>query len=155
MFRTAVTALAGVAMLASAAMAQDYRLNPIYGTVSLRGGFSPDPYIINLQSGGANNAAQTIGGSCVGYVATAPDYRLHFQPGSLPLIISVNSSSDTTLVINGPDGRWYRNDDGGQGLNPSIRWNNPMAGQYDIWVGTFASSRNASAQLNISELYSQ
>lgn len=155
MLRTAATAVIGVAMLAAAGMAQDYRLNPIYGTVSLRGGFTPDPYVINLQSGGQNNAAYTIGGSCVGYVATAPDVRLHFQPGSLPLIISVNSGADTTLVINGPDGRWYCNDDGGQGLNPSIRWNNPMPGQYDIWVGTYASSGNANAQLHISELYSQ
>jgi hypothetical protein len=155
MLRIAATAFMGVAMLASAAMAQDYRLNPIYGTVSLRGGFTPDPYVINLLSGGQNNAAQTLGGSCVGFVATAPDVRLHFQSGSLPLIISVASNSDTTLVINGPDGRWYCNDDGGQGLNPSIRWNSPMSGQYDIWIGTFGSGRNANAQLHISELYSQ
>ncbi|GGG94212.1 MAG TPA: peptidase S1 [Oceanicaulis sp.] len=155
MLRTVATAAIGVAMLAAAGMAQDYRLNPIYGTVSLRGGFTPDPYVINLQSGGQNNASQTLGGSCRGYVATAPDVRLNFQAGSLPLIISVNSGTDTTLVINGPDGRWYCNDDGGNGLNPSLRWNSPMSGQYDIWVGTYASARNANAQLHISELYSQ
>lgn len=155
MLRTAAAAILGVAVLASASMAQDYRLNPIYQTVSLRGGFTPDPYVINLQSGGQNDASRTLGGSCRGWVATAPDVRLHFQAGSLPLIISANSSSDTTLVINGPDGRWYCNDDGGNGLNPSIRWNSPMSGQYDIWIGTYGSSRNANAQLHISELYSQ
>jgi len=155
MLRTAATAFIGVAILASAALAQDYRLNPIYQNISLSGGFTPDPYVINLQSGGVNNTAQTLGGSCRGYVATAPDVRLNFRAGSLPLIISVNSGSDTTLVINGPDGRWYCNDDGGNGLNPSVRWNSPMSGQYDIWVGTYGSSGNANAQLHISELYSQ
>lgn len=155
MLRTVATAALGLAVLAGAAAAQNYSLNPLYGTVNLSGGFAPDPYVINVQSGGTINAAQTLGGSCVGYVANAPDVRLNFAAGSLPLIISVNSSADTTLVINAPDGSWYCNDDGGNGLNPSIRWNAPMSGQYDIWIGTYASAANANAQLHISELYSQ
>ncbi|MCC5980855.1 MAG: peptidase S1 [Oceanicaulis sp.] len=155
MLRTAATAILGVAILAAGASAQNYSLNPLYGTVNLSGGFAPDPYVINVQSGGTINAAQTLGGACVGYIADAPDVRLNFSAGSLPLIISVNSSADTTLVINAPDGRWYCDDDGGNGLNPSIRWGSPMSGQYDIWIGTWGSASNASAQLHISELYSQ
>lgn len=155
MLRTVATAALGLAVLAAGASAQNYSLNPLYGTVNLSGGFTPDPYVTNVQSGGTINAAQSLGGSCVGYIANAPDVRLNFSAGSLPLIISVNSGADTTLVINAPDGSWYCNDDGGNGLNPSIRWNSPMSGQYDIWIGTYASAANANAQLHISELYSQ
>jgi len=144
-----------VSQAANTPSGPDWSLRPTYETVSLRGGFTPDPYRVRLQSGGPIRANDSIGGNCVGYISEAPDVRLNFQPGSLPLIISVNSGTDTTLVINGPDGRWYCNDDGGNGLNPSLRWNSPMSGQYDIWVGTYASARNANAQLHISELYSQ
>jgi hypothetical protein len=150
---------AGVVFAAAAigpAVAQDYHQNPTYGSVNLTSGFRPDPVVVNVQSGGNVNTAQSIGGSCTGYVATAPDYRVNYTPGSLPLIISVNSSADTTLVVNAPDGNWYCDDDGGnQGMNPAVRFNSPRAGQYDIWVGTYGSNSNAASQLNISELYSQ
>ena len=147
-------AVAAVA-LTGAVAAQDYSLSPSYGSVSLGGGFSPDPYTVSLRSGGSIDVSSRIGGSCRGYVANAPDFRLQFSPGSLPLILSVASGSDTTLVVNGPDGRWYCDDDGGNGLNPSLRFGSPMSGQYDIWVGTYGGSSLQSATLNISEIYSQ
>ncbi len=155
MFRAASTAILGVAILAAGASAQNYSLNPLYGTVNLSGGFTPDPYVIDVRSGGLINASQTLGGACVGYIAEAPDVRLNFAAGALPLIISVNSSVDTTLVINAPDGRWYCNDDGGAGTNPSIGWAAPMSGQYDIWIGTWGSASTAAARLHISEVTSQ
>jgi hypothetical protein len=150
----AVSALAMVAAT-GAAEAQDWRLTPSYGSVSLSSGYTPDPYLVNLQSGGSIDASRSIGGNCRGFVANAPDYRLQYRAGSvLPLILSVSSSSDTTLVVNGPDGRWYCDDDGGQGLNPSLRWNTPMSGQYDIYVGTYGSASYRNATLSISELSS-
>lgn len=135
----------------------DYSQPPSYGTVSLYAGFAPDPYVVNLDSGGDIDAGQAIGGSCRGYIARAPDVRLNYDAGSyLPLIISVDSATDTTLVINGPDGQWYCDDDGGDyGLNPSVRWNQPGSGQYDIWVGTYASASLAPARLFISEINTQ
>jgi hypothetical protein len=150
---------AGAAVLAvsaSAAVAQNYNLNPTYGTVQLNSGFAPDPYVVNLQSGGNINASN-ISASCRGFIANAPDVRLNYRAGSsLPLIISVASSADTTLVVNGPDGSWYCDDDSGvNGLNPALRWNNPQSGQYDIWVGTYGNASLQPAQLHISELYSQ
>lgn len=150
----AASALAVFAM-ASTAEAQDWRLNPTFGSVSLVSGFSPDPYLVSLQSGGSIDSTRSIGGSCRGFVANAPDFRLQYQAGNvLPLIISVSSNADTTLVINGPDGNWYCNDDGGQGLNPSLRWNSPMSGQYDIYVGTYGNASIQNATLSISELRS-
>lgn len=153
------TIAAGVALAAVAvagtAVAQNYNLNPIYGTLNLTAGFLPDPQVVNLQSGG-QVPAQNISPSCRGYIANAPDVRLNYRAGSYPLIISVSSQADTTLVVNAPDTSWYCDDDGGAyGMNPSIRFNNPQSGQYDIWVGTYGSQANYNAELHISEVTTQ
>ena len=146
-----IVALAGV----SAAEAQNWQANPNYGSVSLRTGFTPDPYVVNVMSGGTINAAG-IGGACRGFISNAPDFDLYFTGGSsLPLLISVASNADTTLVVRAPDGLWYCDDDSGQGLNPAVRFNNPRSGLYDIWVGTYGNASNQPSQINISELYSQ
>ncbi len=147
-------ALAAVAMT-GAATAQNINANPHYGTVNLNAGFTPDPHIVNVQSGGSIDAS-TISSSCRGFIANAPDVRLNYNSGSFPLIISVNSSADTTLAVNAPDGTWYCSDDeGNYGMNPSIRWNRPQSGRYEIWIGTYGSASNQSAQLHISEVNSQ
>lgn len=156
----ASTCAAAVAALAlgAAASAQDWSLNPTYGTVNLNTGFLPDPHSVSLQSGGPIDAGSSpalagASGICRGYIANAPDYRLNYSAGStFPLIISVNSSSDTTLVVNAPNGAWYCDDDGGEGLNPSMRFDSPMSGQYDIWVGTYGAAALAPAVLAISEV---
>ena len=126
-----------------------------YGTVTLRAGFTPDPQVISIRAGGSVNA-ENVASNCRGYISRSPDLELSYTSGSLPLIISVDSGSDTTLVINGPDGRWYCDDDGGEnGTNPAMRINDPQSGTYDIWVGTYSSGQSQPASLNISELYSQ
>jgi hypothetical protein len=133
----------------------NYTLPPAYGTLNLQAGFPNDPRVVALQSGGSNNA-ENVANGCRGFIADAPDVRVNYQSGSLPLIISVASNADTTLVVNAPDGRWYCDDDSGvNGLNPMVRFNSPQSGQYDIWVGTYGNASLQPAQLNISELYSQ
>ncbi len=134
--------------------AQDTGADPSYGTVELNAGFLPDPHEIKLQSGGSIDASG-IGSPCTGNVANAPDVRLVYNSGSSPLIISVSADSDTTLVVNAPDGLWYCDDDTGEGVNPSVRFNKPMAGRYEIWVGTYGGTDYRPATLHISELYSQ
>ena len=149
--------LAAAVLLAAAvpASAQDFNATPNYGTVNLRTGFMPDPNVVSVQSGGNLDAAR-IAPNCAGFVTSAPDLRLVYEAGTLPLIISVASRSDTTLVVNGPDGRWYCDDDGGvNGLNPAIRFNHPASGRYEIWVGTYGRAALQNARLHISELTSQ
>ncbi|MEQ8432829.1 MAG: hypothetical protein RIA71_01195 [Oceanicaulis sp.] len=133
----------------------DYSLAPGYGTYSLASGFTPDPFEVQVVAGGANSASDWSGGQCAGFIADAPDVRLMFQGGSFPeLFFSADSGADTTLVINGPNGEWFCDDDSGNGgFNPLVRMA-PSSGQYDIWVGTYGSS-TASAVLSISELYSR
>jgi hypothetical protein len=145
--------VAGMAGMAASASAQDFNANPTYGTIRLNAGFTPDPYNRSLQAGGSINAGQVFE-RCAGFIANAPDFRFHWSGGgSLPLIVSVNANSDTTLVINGPGGEWYCDDDSGEGLNPSIQLP-ARSGRYEIWVGTYRSGSLAPATLSISELYS-
>jgi hypothetical protein len=136
----------------SIAQAQDWSLNPTYGSVNLRSGFTPDPYVINMQSGGPIDASRSIGGNCRGFIANAPDYRVTYQAGNWPISFMVIANADTTLVVNGPDGQWYCDDDGGEGLNPLLQWGSPPSGQYDVYVGTYGDASLQPAQLIITEL---
>ena len=146
-------ALACAAALPAAA--QDYNARTNYGEVTLNAGFAPDPQVVNLRAGGDRNA-QNLSSSCRGFVTNAPDVRLHYSSGNYPLIISVASGADTTLVVNAPDGSYYCDDDGGvNGLNPAVRFNNPQSGRYEIWVGTYSSGTTQPAELHISEVESQ
>jgi len=151
----AVFAVAAAASAAIPSAAQNVNETPNYGTINLRSGFLPDPRIIALQSGGNIDVSQQ-NSNCRGFITNAPDVRLNYVAGSLPLYISVESSADTTLVVNAPDGTWYCDDDGGtRGLNPSIRFETPQTGRYEIWVGTYGGPELRNARLHISELYSQ
>ena len=125
------TALLGIA---SAAAAQDPSANATAGAMRARAGFTPDPITVSIYSGGGINASNVLGGSCVGMIASAPDYEFTYTAGSFPLTFAVNSNADTSLVINAPDGRWYCIDDS-EGLNPILTWSRPQSGSYDIWVG--------------------
>lgn len=148
--------LAGMTMVATPAAAQpNPNAQPNYGTIELESGFTPDPQVIRLRAGG-NIHGSRASRNCAGYITAAPDVRLNYEAGDYPLIISVASSADTTLVVNGPDGRWYCDDDGGvNGSNPSVRLNNPNSGRYEIWVGTYRSGQPQNARLHISEVGSQ
>lgn len=148
---TRFTAAAAFLALALPAAAQDISADPTYETVNLSSGFPEDPYGVALSSGGSIDAAR-LGGGCTGFIANAPDVRLNYRAGDLPLYIFTSSSADTTLVINGPDGSWYCDDDSRGSLDPLVVFSRPTSGQYDIWVGTYASNELHSAELYISEL---
>lgn len=133
-------------------------LDPAYGTIDLVSGFEPDPHTQQIAAGGGFDASALGVPGCVGWIATAPDYRVNWTAGSgaLPLVFSVQSDADTVLVINDAQGNWICDDDGGNNsLNPAITIQNPSSGQYDIWVGTFAQGELQPSTLNVSELYAQ
>lgn len=145
-------AAAAVAALATPALAQDFSAPPTYGSVNLNAGFTPDPYTVRITSGGARRAAN-VSSNCRGWIANAPDYSVYYVAGStFDLTIGATSESDTTLVVNGPSGNWYCDDDSGEGLNPSLTFGNPQSGRYDIWVGSYREGDYANATLAISEL---
>lgn len=132
--------------------------DPAFGAVDLASGFQPDPHTVTIAAGGDFDVSNLAVQGCVGWIASAPDYRVNWTAGSgaLPLVFSVDSETDTTLVINDAQGNWICDDDGGNnGLNPAITIANPTSGQYDVWVGTFSQGDLAQSTLNVSELYAQ
>lgn len=150
--RVALAAAGMVLVWGAGAMAQDINRAPISGTINLDAGFTPDPKIISVTSGGRHDTSQSIGGACTGFVSGAPDVRVNYNTAStMPLIFSVTADGDTTLVINGPDGRWYCNDDT-NGLDPQVRFDNPNTGRYEVWIGTYGGNEQMPARLSISEI---
>ncbi len=121
-----------------------------YGEYRLSAGFTPDPYSVDIYSGGDIDAA-SLGGSCTGMVSRGPDVEISYEAGSLPLSFAVDSDTDTTLVINAPDGRWYCDDDSGDGSNPLVTYSSPMFGVYDIYIGAYGGNAG-SGRLLVSEL---
>ncbi len=133
----------------------DFSLDPAYGAVDMAAGFTPDPHTQAIAAGGSINAAVLGVDTCVGWIAQAPDYRVNWT-GTGPLIFSVNSEADTTLVINDGQGNWVCDDDGGNiGANPSVAFQSAPSGQYDVWVGTYAQGDLQDSTLYVSEQYSQ
>ncbi|MFO0562582.1 MAG: hypothetical protein U0269_31485 [Polyangiales bacterium] len=75
---------------------------------------------------------------CVGWVTREPDLILRVMTPTPALRVWVESSRDTTLVINTHDGRWRCDDDSAGNSNPQVLLDEAGVGQYDIWVGSFA-----------------
>lgn len=151
--RLMIAAALSLACIAPVAAAQDFTATPNSGEVRLAPGFSPDPHLILVQAGGSIDVSSTLD-NCSGFITNAPDLRLHWDGnGSLDLVVSAISNADTTLVINGPNGTWFCDDDSGDGANPSVTLSS-VSGQYDIWIGTFSDEQPRSAVVAISEISS-
>ena len=157
--RSILAGFSSLAVLSAAtvttALAQDYNATTNYGDLQLQAGFTPDPAMISLQAGGSLDAADRFN-TCQGFIAQSADVRLVWSgsgKGSSPIKISVVSNADTTLVVNGPDGRWYCDDDSGEDDNPALTLT-PQNGRYEIWVGTYTSGETKNSVLSISEVTS-
>ena len=145
-------ALAATLALPAAAAAQNANLAANFGEVRLSAGFTPDPHRVSLTAGGSIDAYTdtNLPAACVGDISDAPDYEVTYDAGSLPLVFRTRSSTDTTLIINGPDNRWYCDDDSWGDGDAEVRFNRPASGTYDVWIGTFGGG-TASAALLITE----
>ena len=129
----------------------DISAMPVYETITLSSGFTPDPVSRSLQAGGSS-ANPVSGSQCRGFInLDAPDFDLNYSAGSLPLYIYAESDADITLVVNDANGTWHCSDDA-NGTDPMVALSNPPSGNYNIWVGTYASGELQSATLFISEL---
>jgi len=157
-------ALSAAAAPASAQARLNWEAQPLYGTQNLRSGFEPDPVRVRVEAGGNDQVPGNLGGDCAGYVnARQPDVDLNLsseqgatQPGQrtrYKLYFYVRANVDTTLVVFGPDRRWYCNDDGGgaMGENPVVMLDPGITGNYNVWIGTFERGRPVEATLHISE----
>ena len=132
----------------------DLFAEPAHGQVALEAGYTPDPYIVTVSAGGSVPVVEAVDSNygCWGYVTTEADFELDYTADGRTLYLSLLSDTDTTLVVNAPDGSWICDDDGGEGFDSALSLENPQSGIYDIWVGTFGSGPSASADLHISEI---
>ncbi|AKF10172.1 hypothetical protein DB32_007321 [Sandaracinus amylolyticus] len=116
----------------------------------LRAQFTPDPFSVAAHPGGPIHVADLrLGAGCRGYVAAEPDAIVRFS-GSAPLLrFFVRATTDVTLVIADPGGRFLCNDDAvpGRTTNAVVDVFAPRPGQYDVWIGAHAAGTTIDATL--------
>lgn len=123
---------------------------PLYGQAAVRAGFRPDPMILTGSAGGPLRA-DSIDGSCRGWITPQPTHVVMAQSGFPNLRFVVSASHDTTLVVQYPDGRIACNDDGGGSLNPLVE--GPSGpGPIRVWVGSYSSGRSGPYTLGLTEI---
>ncbi len=89
-------------------------------------------------------------GYTYGFVETAPDFTMWFEPFDHEAVVfETVATCDTILLVNTGNANYFFDDDDGQGTNAAISLRYPSTGWYDIWVGTYAPE-NCHADLYIS-----
>lgn len=84
-------------------------------------------------------SAMDLDGSCRGYIPTAPQIQFDV-PMTATLVISASSGVDTTMMVVGPDGRVWCNDDT-NGLDPQVS-DTFSPGHYRVFIGTYSSGND-------------
>ncbi|MES2624840.1 MAG: pre-peptidase C-terminal domain-containing protein [Pseudomonadota bacterium] len=131
-----------LASVSGLVVAQDVDGEALNGSISLTGGFLPDPYVVEVVPGG-ETAVEDLGAGCSGFIyGDGPDFELVLDSAKSELGIFVTAGMDTTLVINDPNGNWHCSDDHADagGENPGVTFKKPPNGSYDIWIGTYAET---------------
>lgn len=116
--------------------------------------FEPDPLILEGISGGKLQAIEvvktegTITGFCNGFVSNKPNHILVLSNFFEFLKIEVDSSIDTTIIVEGPGGVWCNDDY--DNVNPGIegQW---KPGRYRIWIGSYQENINNGYQIKITD----
>lgn len=129
----------------------DYTLPPVYGSISLSSGFVPDPSTMSLTAGGPANM-NSAGSGCSGYTTSAPTLSVNYNAGAFATLrFFFIGGGDTTMVVNDPYGNFYCMDDSFGTLNPTIDFNSPASGRYDVWIGTYSSGGSIGGTLSVTE----
>jgi len=129
----------------------NFSLPPVFGSTSLTSGFVPDPFQVGVTAGGPAGA-HYLGGGCTGYMTSAPSFSVNYTSGAFPILqFYFVGGGDTSMVINAPNGSYFCNDDSFGTLNPTISFNTPSSGRYDVWVGTFSSGGSIGGTLYVTE----
>jgi hypothetical protein len=128
-----------------------------FGTISLMPGFDTAKASLSGYTGGsyslsvianrdANNKA------CIGFADPTPDHIIVLQKDFSNLKISVDSNgSDTTLLVQAPNGKIYCGDDSGKRKDASVALSQLKAGNYKVWVGTFNSGTKLNYTLSVQQ----
>lgn len=124
----------------STALAQE-----IVENITLDGQIHPNPMMIDGISEGSLeaievvNTTETSTGLCSGMVEPQPDHILVLNSFFEFLKIEVESSIDTTIVVQGPGGVWCNDDYNDDDPALEGQW---QPGKYKIWVGSYEATPN-------------
>ncbi|MFQ3567542.1 MAG: SH3 domain-containing protein [Aggregatilineales bacterium] len=130
----------------------NFSLPPIYGSVALSSGFVSDPYSVNVASGGPVNVSY-LGGGCTGFATSQPTFSVNYTTGGFTLLrFYFIGAGDTSMVVNAPNGAYFCNDDSFGTLNPTLDFNSPASGRYDIWIGSFFEGDSINGTLYVTEI---
>lgn len=86
---------------------------------------------------------------CLGFGDPKPDHVLILEKPFATLRLQVQSNTDTTLVVQGPDDMIRCGDDSEANKNASITDTDWVAGTYRIWIGTATPATQRSYILTI------
>ena len=148
MLKQLAIAVAALSITAAAAQAQCPEVGRPAKEFTIREGFPVDPNIHNVTAGGNLDLNQCASLPGKGWVTGQPDFVVNYQTknggrSSFTLTFRTKSQTDTVLLINGPDGKWYYNDDGGEALNAKLSFSRAAPGRYNVWVGTLREDSRA------------
>lgn len=158
---TALPAAAKEARQAQSSSGPNWEPAPLYTTVEVGVDFDNDPRTVSIEAGG-DKSAEGVGPNCGGFINwEKPDVDVNYEtskdPGTVAgnekLSFYVKSEVDTTLLVFTPDRKWVCADDISEAnLNPSVTFDRPLAGNYNIWVGTYDHGDTKDATLYVTEL---
>ena len=121
--------------------------------ITIDQGVTRTPLLVHGTSGGSLAALevarteQTATGYCDGFVNRQPNHTLTLKKFFDFLKIEVDSSVDTTIVVQGPGGIWCNDD--ANNTNPAIegKW---QPGVYKIWIGSYRENATDNYRIRIS-----
>lgn len=117
-----------LALAAGSGAATEYR------QFTLGPGFLPDPQVGTGVTGGPVDASARFGAGCVGMIDTTPDHVIDVT-APVDVQLSVQSSTDATLVVTGPTGTACDDDSAGM-LDPALSMGLER-GRYEVYLGHF------------------
>jgi hypothetical protein len=130
----------------------NFSLPAVYGSTALTSGFVPDPFSVGITAGGPVSS-NYLGGGCYGFTTSAPTFSVNYTSGGATLLrFYFIGSGDTTMLINTPSGNFVCVDDSFGTLNPTLDFNNPSSGRYDVWVATYAEGASIGGALVTTEI---
>jgi hypothetical protein len=133
----------------------DPAAEPLFGSVHLQRGFTPDPYPVELVAGGRVDTS-ALEQDC-GFTSSPPAFSFRLSGGAsetfLRIFFSAYDNTATTLLVHTPQDEWLCEDGSflNSGKDPVMDFQFAPSGQYDIWVGTRADASPTTGTLLITQ----
>jgi hypothetical protein len=121
-----------------------------FGVHRVAGNRLAETYRVSVRSGGNVDARMAgLPASCRGAITSTPDVIVRYAQPTNRLAFWVDGAGDTTLIVRAPNQDWWCSDDEGGGVNPLIDISNPLAGQYEIWIGSYDAREQIQGTLQV------